>query len=218
MSQRNPMNERYQTDKHQGSTRKSAASAKPKSKAAASVTYSAPKKDPKEKKAEIKAQRKADSERQREIDRKYSTPDTERYKKLRRIFWAAMIGAIVCVAASWLLRPVEPQWLAMACLIAAYVLIIFAFYIDFSKVRKERRAYQTRMLAKEVEEKKQQEKAQRAARAQQGKGKGKGGKAAKVDANDKPEEGEASESKPEEETPKKRKGLFSRKSEPEVQE
>ena len=212
------MNERYQTDKHQGSTRKSAASAKPKSKAAASVTYSAPKKDPKEKKAEIKAQRKADSERQREIDRKYSTPDTERYKKLRRIFWAAMIGAIVCVAASWLLRPVEPQWLAMACLIAAYVLIIFAFYIDFSKVRKERRAYQTRMLAKEVEEKKQQEKAQRAARAQQGKGKGKGGKGAKADANDKSEEDEAAEPKPEEEAPKKRKGLFSRKSEPEVQE
>lgn len=209
------MNERYQTDKHQGKTRKSAASAKPKSKAAASVTYSAPKKDPKEKKAEIKAQRRAETERQREIDRKYSTPDTERYKKLRRIFWAAMIGAIVCVAGSWLLRPVEPQWLAMVCLIIAYVLIIFAFYIDFSKIRKERRAYQTRMLAKEVEEKKQQEKAERAARAQKGKG-GKG-KGAKADASEEANEDEASEPK-EEEAPKKRKGLFGRKSEPEAQE
>ena len=38
MSQRNPMNERYQSDKRQGTTRKSAASAKPKSKAASSVT------------------------------------------------------------------------------------------------------------------------------------------------------------------------------------
>ena len=37
MSQRNPMNERYTTDKPHGSTRKSAASAKPVSKAAASV-------------------------------------------------------------------------------------------------------------------------------------------------------------------------------------
>ena len=168
------MNERYQTDKHQGTTRKSAASAKPKSKAAASVTYSSPKKDPKARKAELKAQRKADSERQREIDRKYSKPDTERYKKLRRLFWAAMIGAIVCVAASWLLRPVEPGWLAITALVIAYVLIIIAFYIDFSKIRKERRAYQTRMLAKEVEEQKEQQKAERAARAQQGKGKGKG--------------------------------------------
>lgn len=213
------MNERYQTDKHQGKTRKSAASAKPKSKAAASVTYSAPKKDPKEKKAEIKAQRKAETERQREIDRKYSTPDTERYKKLRRIFWAAMVGAILCVALSWLLRPVEPQWFAMVCLIVAYVLIIFAFYIDFSKIRKERRAYQTRMLAKEVEEKKQQEKAERAARAQQGKGKGgKGAKGANPTV-DEAKEDEPSESKQEEEVPKKRRGLFGRKSsEPEAQE
>ena len=152
MSQRNPMNERYQSDKRQGTTRKSAASAKPKSKAAASVTYSAPKKDPKAKKAELKAQRKAETDRQREIDRKYSTPDTARYPKLRRIFWAAMVGAIACVAASWMLRAVQPEWLAMAALICGYVLIIFAFYIDLSKVRKERRAYQTRMLAKEVEE------------------------------------------------------------------
>ena len=37
MSQRNPMNERYTTDKPHGSTRKSAASAKPVSKAGASV-------------------------------------------------------------------------------------------------------------------------------------------------------------------------------------
>lgn len=37
MSQRNPMNERYTTDKPQGKTRKSAASAKPVNKAASSV-------------------------------------------------------------------------------------------------------------------------------------------------------------------------------------
>ena len=37
MSQRNPMNDRYQTDEHRGQTRKSAASAKPKTKAASSV-------------------------------------------------------------------------------------------------------------------------------------------------------------------------------------
>ena len=37
MSQRNPMNDRYTTDEHQGKTRKSAAAMKPKTKAAASV-------------------------------------------------------------------------------------------------------------------------------------------------------------------------------------
>ena len=37
MSQRNPMNERYTAEDRTGKTRKSAASAKPKAKAAASV-------------------------------------------------------------------------------------------------------------------------------------------------------------------------------------
>lgn len=158
MSQRNPMNERYQTDKHQGVTRKSAASAKPKAKAASTVTYSSPKKTPKERKAEQKAIRRAEAEHQREIDRKYYNPDTERYKKLKRIWWISLIGAIVCVAASWLLRGVQPEWLAFACLICAYVLIIFAFYIDFSKIRKERKEYQTRMIALEIEQEKKDKK------------------------------------------------------------
>lgn len=204
MSQRNPMNERYQTDKHQGTSRKSAASAKPKSKAAASVTYGSPKKDPKARKAEIKAQRREESERQREIDRKYSTPDTERYKKLRRIFWAAMIGAIVCVAGSWALRGVQPEWMAMVALIGGYVLIILAFYIDFSKIRKERQAYQARMLAKEVAEQKERERAERAARSHNKK-KGKG-----AVAESKTEEADA-KAQEEEAQPKKRTGFFSRK-------
>ncbi len=38
MSQRNPMNERYTTEGRRGTTRKSAASAKPKAQAAATVT------------------------------------------------------------------------------------------------------------------------------------------------------------------------------------
>lgn len=219
MSQRNPMNERYQTDKHQGTTRKSAASAKPKSKAAASVTYSSPKKDPKAKKAELKAQRRAESEKQREIDRKYSTPDTERYKKLRRIFWATMVGAIVCVVASWLLRGVQPEWLAMAALILAYVLIIFAFYIDLSKVRKERRAYQARMMAKEAAELKEREKAERAARAAQPKKKGaanaKAAASKEQAASDEASE-EASGGQAAEPASKKKFGFLSRKKEAEA--
>lgn len=59
MSQRNPMNERYTSEERTGTTRKSAASAKPKAKAAASVTVKSAKKTPEQRKAEEKAARKA---------------------------------------------------------------------------------------------------------------------------------------------------------------
>lgn len=170
MSQRNPMNERYTLENHTGTTRKSASSAKPKSKAAASVTTSAPKKTSKERKEEQKKARRAEQERQREIDKKYYKPDTENYKKLRRIWWGSLIGAVICVAASWLLRGIEPDWIAIVALFAAYGLIIFAFYIDFSKIRKERKAYQERMIAKELEEARR-EKAENRKNKTKGKGK-----------------------------------------------
>ena len=50
MSQRNPMNERYTNDKRANVSRKSAASAKPKTKAAASVTITGSSKPAKDKK------------------------------------------------------------------------------------------------------------------------------------------------------------------------
>ena len=46
MTQRNPMNERYQSEDRKGATRKSAASAKPVSKAASSVRIQSTKKTP----------------------------------------------------------------------------------------------------------------------------------------------------------------------------
>ena len=174
MSQRNPMNERYTTDKHTGKTRKSAASAKPKSKAAASVSYGSSKKTPQDRKAEEKARRKEETARQRELDRKYYKPDTERFKKLRIIWWVSLGCAVVFTAGSFLLRGVGPDWLSIVCLVLAYLSIIFAFYIDFSKIRKERRAYQTRMYALELEQKKKEEQEAREQarreRARQGKG------------------------------------------------
>ena len=160
MSQRNPMNERYTTEKHTGSTRKSAASAKPKTKAAASVTLGTTKKTQQQRKAEAKAARKKEQERQRELDRKYYKPDTERYKKLKRLWWLSLGGAVVCTVLSWVLRGVEPAWIAFVCLFAAYALIIFAFYIDFSKIRKERRSYQERMIALEEAQEKKERKQQ----------------------------------------------------------
>lgn len=173
MSQRNPMNDRYTAEKHAGSTRKSAASAKPKSKAAASVTYGSAKKTPKERKDEQKALRKKEAARQRELDRKYYKPDTERYKKLRRLWWVSLGGAVVSTALSWLLRGVEPAWIAMAFLILAYALIIAAFYIDFSKIRKERRAYQSKMFALEIEQKKNEEREAKEAARKENAGKSK---------------------------------------------
>lgn len=152
MSQRNPMNERYTNEKRANVTRKSAASAKPKSKAAASVTVTTSSKPAKDKKQMQKEARKAEQARQREIDRKYYKPDTERYKKLRRLWIASLVAAVVFVALSWLLRSVQPEWIAMACLFLAYGFVILAFYLDFSKIRKERRAYQDRMVALELEE------------------------------------------------------------------
>ncbi len=160
MSQRNPMNERYTSDKRTGTTRKSAASAKPKTKAAGTVTMGTSKKTPQQRKAEQKEARKKEQERQRELDRKYYKPDTERYRKLKRIWWVSLAGAVVCTLLSWLLREVQPTWLAFVCLFGAYALIIFAFYLDFSKIRKERRAYQERMIALEEAEAKKERKEQ----------------------------------------------------------
>lgn len=167
MSQRNPMNDRYMQDDHQGKTRKSAASAKPATKAAASVTIKSAKKDPKQRKAEEKAARKERLEKQKELDRKYYTPDTERYKKLRRLWWACLIGAAAVTALSFALSGKIPVEFSMVLLVIAYALIIAAFYIDLSKIKKERTAYQERMVA--AEEKAAKEERQAAQKAKQNK-------------------------------------------------
>lgn len=167
MSQRNPMNERYTSEERTGVSRKSAASAKPKTKAASSVVVKSAEKTPQQKKAERKAERKKEQQEQRELDRKYYTPDTPRYKKLRRLWWASLIAAILCTAVSFLGRSYMPDWLAMVVLFAAYAFIIAAFYIDFSKIKKERRAYQDRMIIEEERQKKAERAAARAERQQQ---------------------------------------------------
>ena len=175
MSQRNFQNERYSEENAgSGSTRKSAASAKPKAKAAASVTVKSAKKTPQQRKAEQKAAQKAARDEQRRLDRKYYNPDTDRYKFLRRLWWGCLIGAIAATAVSWVTREIEPGWISMAFMIIAYALIIAAFYIDFSKIRKERMAFQDRMLKLEAEQAKAEKAAARAARQAAGKQKGSG--------------------------------------------
>ena len=77
------MNERYTTDNHKGATRKSAASAKPVTKAASSVRIQPTEKTPQQKKAERKQQR----AKQQERDRQFYNPPTAEYKRLRKIWW-----------------------------------------------------------------------------------------------------------------------------------
>ena len=122
------MNDRYQDEGPKGTTRKSAASAKPKSKAAASVHIQSSTKTPQERNAEQKARRKAERAKQNELAR------------------------------SW-----EPAWISYVTLGSSYVLIILAFYLDFSKIRKCRRKYQMEMESQNTKESRRAEKAKRAA-------------------------------------------------------
>lgn len=167
MSQRNPMNDRYQTDEHRGQTRKSAATMKPKTKAASSVRVQPATKTKQQKKADKKAAR----AKQTEIDRQYYNPPTPQYKRLRKIWWGLLIGAIVMTALSWVGRSFLPEAATYVVLGLAYVCIIGALYVDFSKIRKVRRAYQEEMMAKKSKEmraaEKQQKAAQRAAKQQE---------------------------------------------------
>lgn len=145
MSQRNPMNDRYQSD-IKGQTKKSAASMKPKSKAAASVYIKPSGHTPQEKKA-IKKQQRA---KQAELDRMFYNPPTERYKKLRRIWWFCLIAAIVLTVLGMVLPNLFPGviWVSWGCIIPAYAFIIAAVWLDFSKIRKVRREYQMEMMKK----------------------------------------------------------------------
>lgn len=161
MSQRNPMNDRYTTDERRGQTRKSAAAAKPKTKAASSVHIQSTQKTKQQKKAEQKSKR----AQQSELDRKYYNPPTQEYKRLRRIWWILLGSAIAAVALSWGFRMWFPdnETLYMITLGAAYLLIIAAFYVDFSKIRKVRRKYQEQMAATKSKEMRAAEKQKKAA-------------------------------------------------------
>ena len=154
MSQRNPMNDRYMGEGPKGSTRRSAASAKPKSKAASTVIVKENKKTEKEKKAERKARQRKAAEEQRELDRKYYKPDTQRYKRLRVMWWVSLAIAVVFGILMFFTR--ELGWINIVCVVVAYGMIIVAFYIDFALIRKERRKYQERMLLLEEQDRKKQ--------------------------------------------------------------
>ena len=176
MSQRNPMNERYTGEERAGKTRKSAASAKPTSKAASSVRVqsSKPAEKPKGffsrarneagKDAGTRAKEKAQKQSAREERFAYHDPDSDEYKKWRRIWWICIGGAIALTALSmYLLNSVGSQ-AGIATLIGGYILLGASIFIDIKKVRKIRDQHhaQTRLnRSKEATKTRKQQKAER---------------------------------------------------------
>lgn len=194
MSQRNPMNDRYQTDEHKGQTRRSAASAKPKTKAASSVRVEPTTKTPQQK----KAAKKAEQRKQQTQSVQYQNPPTAEFKKWRKIWWGLLIGAIVMVILSFAARMLFPEMEAVTLVLLGlgYVGIIGALLTDFLKIRKLRRAYQQEMQGKISKEQRALEKQEHAAKIQAKK------EAEKAAA-------EAKENPEEEGVIQRRKGLFS---------
>lgn len=214
MTQRNPMNDRNLADKT-GQTRKSAASAKPKSTRAATLRDPAPK-TAKQKKAEAKAREEQRHKRSMVLDVRFE--DTPRYKHLRHYWWGFLITAIACTAISAVISTQTgalfqenpdalylgfmPQSVANALsivlMVAAYGFIIAAFVVDLSKVRKARNEFEQLVVNSNSKEMRRSQKKHRAELREQERAK------REAEAN--------AQTAPQEEKPKGIRGLFARKS------
>lgn len=157
MSQRNPLNDRY-NDESRGKTRKSSASAKPKAARAATVREPAPK-TKKQKKQERRERERQAQQKAEVMNVRYE--DSPGYKRLRRYWWFCLGGAIMVTAISVFLNSQGNTFFAenpdgrlfgfldqgavgtagVVFMVAAYVLIIVAFWIDLGKIRKERKLF-----------------------------------------------------------------------------
>lgn len=163
MSMRNPQNERYTVEREgrsQGSIKPRTASAKPASKAGASVrTTSKPK--PKNAKqramAEMnmsKEEKKAARAKEREAENvAYTAIDIltrkdARYKKLRRIWWALLVVAVIFMVLSWATVGIQmPLAVNIVSLVLAYAAIISALVMDFTVVRKCRNKHRDKVAS-----------------------------------------------------------------------
>ena len=159
------MNDRYNEENRTGKTRKSSASVKPKTARAATVRDPAPK-SKKQKKEEAKERERQAAEKASYMQASYET--TEGYKRLRRIWWMLLAGAIVCTAASFAFTRDETlNQFSMAVMILAYVLIIAAFYIDLGKIRKERKIYNASLANNKSKEARREQKRLKAEKREQ---------------------------------------------------
>ena len=160
------MNDRYNDENRKGKTRKSSASAKPKAQRAATVRDPAPK-SKKQKKEEARERERVAEQRVNALQGRYES--TEGYKRLRRIWWVLLVGAILCTALSFAVsRNEELSQFSMPVMIAAYALIIGAFYLDLAKIRKERRIYNASIVnSKSKEARREQKRIKAEIRAQE---------------------------------------------------
>lgn len=185
MAQRNPMNDRYQNEKS-GKTRKSSASAKPKSARAATLRDPAPK-SKKQKKQEARERERAAQEKAITLPKGQRFEDSPRYKKLRRTWWMCIIGAILVTAISVLLNsqgtayfmenpdgrflgligPDSLNVVSMVFMFSAYGFIIVAFYMDLGKIRKERKLFNAAKANDNSKQARREQKLQAAAQREQ---------------------------------------------------
>lgn len=162
MSQRNPMNDRYNEDKR-GKTRKSSASAKPKATRAATLRDPAPK-TKKQKKQEQRARQREIDQKAQSLQRRYE--DTSGYKRLRRYWWVCLAAAIAVTAISVFMNSQSSGYFqenpngrflglldqgavsaaSGVFMVLAYVFIIVAFYLDLGKIRKERKLFNASLV------------------------------------------------------------------------
>lgn len=162
MARRNPLNERnINKDAKTGSTRKSAASAKPVRKAADTVyvkSAGSSKSKPLSK-AEKKEQRKKDTERENKVYAASTamTKATPEYSKYKKIWWGILILAIVATVVAWIMQLNRESFGEVGMIVAlvvAYAAIIFALILDFWKVRpirKEMRKKAASMSEKQLD-------------------------------------------------------------------
>lgn len=156
MSQRNFMNERYNDESRKGKTRKSSASAKPKTERAATVRDPAPK-TKKQKRAEARERERVAEQKVNALQGRFE--ETEGYKRLRRIWWVLLVGAILCTALSFAFSRDEfLNQFSIYVMVAAYALIIAAFYIDLGKIRKERRLFNASLVNSKSKEARREQK------------------------------------------------------------
>lgn len=187
MTQRNPLNERYTSENRTGKTRKSSASAKPKAERAATVREPAPK-TKQQKKAERKERERKEAEKAQELNARYE--QTEEYKKLRRIWWVLLVGAIGMTALSWFLTSNETlKDYSGVMLILAYGLIIAAFWLDLGKIRKERKLYNAAIANNNSKEARREQKRLKAEKREQEKEAAEKFEAAKAEEEAKKSEG-----------------------------
>ena len=187
MSQRNFQNDRYNEEKRTGKTRKSSASAKPKAARAATVHEPAPK-SKKQKKAEARERERQAAQKVDALQGRYE--DTEGYKKLRRIWWVLLVSAILCTALSFVFsRDESLNQFSVAVMVAAYALIIGAFYLDLGKIRKERKIFNASILNSKSKEARREQKRLKAELREQEKEAAEKYEAAKAEEEAKKEQG-----------------------------